>query len=134
MSFDKSLLQEWSWSERFAGQPETLRYVQRIAEKLDLRKDIQFNSRVAKASYLDDLGGWEVVLEGGEMTRARFLITAIGVLSTPVMPNIPGVEDYKGEAYHTAKFPHQGVTFEGKRVGVIGTGASGWSSSGIPRT
>ena len=124
-SFDDEILQNWDWSEHFSAQPETLRYLNYVADKLDLRRDMQFNARV-KAAHFEEAGPqWRVTLESGEEATCRFLITAIGPLSTPTMPNIKGVEDYKGEAYHTGLWPHDPVSFEGKRVGVIGTGATG---------
>ncbi|MBM4255514.1 MAG: NAD(P)/FAD-dependent oxidoreductase [Deltaproteobacteria bacterium] len=123
-SFSEELLQEWDWSEHFAGQPETLRYLNHVADKFDLRKDIQFSTRIASAIYDEAANCWEVRMEKGGSARAKFLITAIGVLSAPQMPNIKGIEDYKGEWYHTGVWPHTPVKFAGKRVGVIGTGAT----------
>jgi cation diffusion facilitator CzcD-associated flavoprotein CzcO len=123
-SFSPELLQEWEWSEHFAAQPETLRYLNYVADKFDLRKDIQFKARVSSATY-DEAGQcWEILTENGNRARAKFLITAIGVLSAPQMPNIPGLNDYKGEWHHTGLWPHTPVNFKGKRVGVIGTGAT----------
>jgi len=124
-SFSKDLLAEWEWAEHFSAQPETLRYCNRIADKFDLRRDITFGSRVRSAVYEEATNQWEVVFENGRRTRARFLITAIGPLSAPTMPDIPGKEDFKGEAYHTGLWPHHPVSFAGKRVAVIGTGATG---------
>ncbi|MSO76255.1 MAG: NAD(P)/FAD-dependent oxidoreductase [Alphaproteobacteria bacterium] len=124
-SFSKELLEEWNWSEHFAGQPETLRYLNHVADKFDLCRDIQFRSRVAEARYRDAPHGWDVTLEDGSRHRARFLITAVGPLSAPTMPRIEGVGTFQGEAYHTARWPHAPVSFAGKRVAVIGTGATG---------
>ena len=124
-SFSAEILREWEWSEHFAAQPETLRYCNFVADKLDLRRDIEFASRVRAAAYDDDRGQWEIEIEGGRRTRAPFLITAIGPLSAPTMPTIPGVETFRGESYHTGTWPHRPVTFAGKRVAVIGTGATG---------
>ncbi|MBL6454621.1 NAD(P)/FAD-dependent oxidoreductase [Belnapia sp. T6] len=124
-SFDPELLQEWSWSEHFAPQPETLRYLNHVAEKYDLRRDIQFNSRVASAHYADDWRGWTVTLEDGSRYRARYLITAIGVLSAPTLPRIAGIESFRGQSWHTARWPKEKVDFTGQRVAVIGTGATG---------
>ena len=124
-SFSKDLLEEWNWSEHFASQPETLRYLNHVADKFDLRKDIQFRSRVAAAEYQEESRGWDVTLEDGSRFHARFLITAVGPLSAPTMPRIAGVETFKGQSYHTAYWPHEPVSFAGKRVAVIGTGASG---------
>ena len=124
-SFSQELLEEWEWSEHFAPQPETLRYLNFVADKFDLRRDIQFESRVAAAIYDDENHCWDLALEDGSQHRSRFLITAIGPLSAPTMPKIEGIESFRGEAYHTARWPHEPVRFEGKRVAVIGTGATG---------
>jgi cation diffusion facilitator CzcD-associated flavoprotein CzcO len=124
-SFSEELLQEWDWSEHFAAQPETLRYLNHVADKFDLRRDIQFRSRVASAHYQDPARAWDVTLEDGSRFRSRFLITAIGPLSAPTMPTIPGVDTFQGASFHTARWPHEPVSFEGKRVAVIGTGATG---------
>ncbi len=124
-SFSKELLDEWSWSEHFAAQPETLRYLNHVADKFDLRRDIQFRSRVTAAHWHDESRTWDVTLQDGSRHRARFLITAIGPLSAPTMPRVPGVETFAGQSFHTATWPHGPVKFEGKRVAVIGTGATG---------
>ena len=124
-SFSKELLQEWEWSEHFAGQPETLRYCQYVADKFDLRRDIQFRSRITTASYDDATRSWNVALEGGEQFSTRFLITAIGPLSTPTLPRLEGLESFQGQSFHTARWPREKVDFAGKRVAVIGTGATG---------
>src|SRR5205823_3579286 len=106
------------------AQPETLRYCNFVTDKLDLRRDIEFDCRIKAAAYDEAAGQWEVESEDGRRTRARFLITAIGPLSAPTMPTIPGVESFRGEAYHTGTWPHRPVSFAGKRVAVIGTGAT----------
>ncbi|VIO79887.1 2-oxo-Delta(3)-4,5, 5-trimethylcyclopentenylacetyl-CoA monooxygenase [Bradyrhizobium ivorense] len=124
-SFSKELLQEWEWSEHFAGQPETLRYCNYVADKFDLRRDIQFESRVAAAIYQDATRSWDVTLASGARYSCRFLITAIGPLSTPTLPRIEGRDDFKGQSFHTARWPKEKVDFGGKRVAVIGTGATG---------
>ncbi len=124
-SFSKELLAEWDWSEHFAPQPETLRYLNHVADKFDLRRDIQFRSRVTSAHYDEGSRSWDVALEDGSRHRARFLVTALGPLSAPTMPRIEGVGTFAGEAYHTARWPHEPVSFAGKRVAVIGTGATG---------
>ncbi len=124
-SFSQEVLDEWEWSEHFSAQPETLRYLNYIADKFDLRRDIQFEARVAAAHFDEAGNAWDVTLEDGSRARANFLITAVGPLSTPVMPNIDGIDDFEGEAYHTGLWPHEDVTFAGKRVAVIGTGATG---------
>src|SRR2546428_678906 len=124
-SFSDEILREWEWSEHFAAQPETLRYCNFVADKLDLRRDIEFDCRIKAAAYDEAAGQWEVESEDGRRARARFLITAVGPLSAPTMPTIPGVESFRGEAYHTGTWPHRPVSFAGKRVAVIGTGATG---------
>src|ERR1700733_7809041 len=122
-SFSQELLAEWDWSEHFSGQPETLRYLNLVADKFDLRRDIQFRSRVKTASYGEDTRSWDLTLEDGSRFRSRFLITAIGPLSEPTMPRIEGVDTFKGQSFHTARWPHQPIDFTGKRVAVIGPGA-----------
>jgi cation diffusion facilitator CzcD-associated flavoprotein CzcO len=123
-SFSQELLKEWHWQEHFAPQPETERYLNHVADKFDLRRDIQFNSRVASAHYQEDTRSWDIVLDDGSRYSTRFLVTAIGILSAPTMPNIPGVGTFKGQACHTHAWPKEGVDFAGKRVGIIGTGAT----------
>ncbi|MBN8987165.1 MAG: NAD(P)/FAD-dependent oxidoreductase [Rhizobiales bacterium] len=124
-SFSKELLQEWDWSEHFAGQPETLRYCNYVADKFDLRRDIQFESRVTAARYEEETRSWTITLQDGSSFSCRFLITAIGPLSTPTLPRIEGLGDFKGASFHTARWPKEPVDFTGKRVAVIGTGATG---------
>src|SRR5204863_268672 len=123
-SFSDEILRDWEWSEHFAAQPETLRYCNFVADKFDLRRDIEFGCRIKAAVYDEATGEWEIESEDGRRARARFLITAIGPLSAPTMPTIPGVESFRGEAYHTGRWPHEPVSFVGKRVAVIGTGAT----------
>ena len=124
-SFSQELLDEWDWSEHFAPQPETLRYLNHVADKFDLRRDIQFHSRVAAAHWQEEGRRWDVVLEDGNRHRSRFLITAVGPLSAATLPRIEGLESFEGEAFHTYRWPHEPVSFAGKRVAVIGTGATG---------
>ena len=124
-SFSEEILKEWKWKEHFSPQPDNERYLNFVADKLDLRRDIQFNSRVTTARYLEDDNLWEVELEGGQRARARFLITAIGVLSAHNLPRIEGIDSFKGQSWHTARWPKTPVDLKGKRVGVIGTGATG---------
>jgi cation diffusion facilitator CzcD-associated flavoprotein CzcO len=123
-SFSRELLKEWHWQEHFAPQPETERYLNHVADKFDLRRDIQLNSRVASAHYREETRSWDITLGDGERYSTRFLLTAIGILSAPTMPNIPGVGSFKGQACHTHSWPKEGVDFSGKRVGIIGTGAT----------
>jgi cation diffusion facilitator CzcD-associated flavoprotein CzcO len=124
-SFSQELLEEWDWEEHFAAQPETERYLNYVADKFDLRRDIQFNSRVIAAHYQEDTRRWDVVLEDRRRYTTRFLITAVGVLSAATMPTIRGVETFHGQSCHTHYWPKERVRFEGKRVAVIGTGATG---------
>src|SRR5690349_19388793 len=124
-SFSKELLEEWNWSEHFAPQPETLRYLNLVADKFDLRRDIQFRSRVAAAHWDEASRAWAVTLEDGSRHVSRYLITAIGVLSAPTLPRFEGMDNFRGLSFHTARWPHEPVDFAGKRVAVIGTGATG---------
>jgi cation diffusion facilitator CzcD-associated flavoprotein CzcO len=124
-SFSKELLAEWDWSEHFAGQPETLRYLNLVADKFNLRRDIQFQSRVTAAVWDEAARKWNVTLQNDSRFSARFLITAIGPLSTPTMPRIEGVESFSGQSFHTARWPREPIDFTGRRVAVIGTGATG---------
>ncbi|MBO0709936.1 MAG: NAD(P)/FAD-dependent oxidoreductase [Acetobacteraceae bacterium] len=124
-TFSPELMQEWEWSERYPGQAEILRYLNFVADKFDLKRDIQFNSRVASADYDEAANRWRVRTEQGATFVAKFLITAVGCLSTANLPKIPGLQDFRGDWYHTGQWPHEGVDFTGKRVGMIGTGSTG---------
>jgi cation diffusion facilitator CzcD-associated flavoprotein CzcO len=124
-SFSPELLDEWDWTEHFASQPETERYLNYVADKFDLRRDIQLRSRVKAAIFDEASTAWEITLEDGGCYRSRYLVTAVGPLSAPTMPRIQGIDDFEGEAYHTARWPKHRVEFGGKRVAVIGTGATG---------
>ncbi|MEQ3549538.1 NAD(P)/FAD-dependent oxidoreductase [Pseudonocardia nematodicida] len=120
----EDLLQEWTWSERFAAQPEILRYLSHVADRYDLRRDIRFGTRVVAAEYGDGDGTWTVTTDAGDRVTATYLITAVGCLSTTNLPEFPGRESFRGESFHTGLWPHDGVDFTGKRVAVIGTGAT----------
>ncbi len=131
-SFSEELLQEWEWSEHFAAQPETLRYLNYVADKFDLRKDICFSSRIRSMNFDDAVTEWTVVTENGDSARAPILITAIGMLSAPNMPHFEGLDSFEGVSFHTSNSPHDEDGFSGKykdfsgmRVGVVGTGATG---------
>ena len=124
-SFSKELLEEWDWTEHFSPQPETLRYINHVADKFDLRRDIQFSARVKSAHYQDATCRWDITTESGEKFNTRLMITALGILSAPTLPNIPGVETFAGKSFHTSRWPHEPVNFTGKRIAVIGTGATG---------
>lgn len=123
-SFDEDLQQEWEWPERYPTQPEILRYLNHVAERFSLRSDITFDTRVEAATFDESTHRWQVRTDGGMQFTSQFLIMATGCLSTPVMPDIAGVDSFAGETYHTARWPHEGVALSGKRVGVIGTGSS----------
>ena len=122
--FSEALQQEWSWSERFAGQPEILRYANHVADRLDLRRDVFFNTRATAAHYDEAAADWAVETDGGQHITARHLILATGCLSAARLPEIPGISDFTGNIYHTGQWPHEGVDFDGQRVAVIGTGSS----------
>ncbi len=122
--FSEELQQEWEWSERFATQPEILKYANHVAERFDLMKDIQLNTPVASTIYDDATALWTVTTASGEVKTARFVVMATGCLSSANLPNIKGRDSFKGDTYHTGKWPHEGVDFTGKRVAVIGTGSS----------
>ena len=124
-SFSQELLDEWDWTEHFAPQPETERYLNHVADRFDLRRDIRFSSRVTAAVYDEAHRSWDVTLQDGGRHSGRFLVTAVGPLSAPTFPRIEGIDDFRGEPYHTGLWPKEPVRFEGKRVAVIGTGASG---------
>jgi cation diffusion facilitator CzcD-associated flavoprotein CzcO len=125
--FSEELQQEWEWSERYASQPEILRYIEHVADRFDLRRDIELETRVVAATFDDAQGRWRVETDRGTAT-ASFCIMATGNLSSTHMPSIAGMERYRGELHHTGRWPHEGVDFSGKRVGVIGTGSSGVQS------
>jgi cation diffusion facilitator CzcD-associated flavoprotein CzcO len=124
-SFSQELLEEWDWQEHFAGQPETERYLNYVADKFDLRRDIQFESRVTAAHYQEATRSWDVILADGRRYTTRWLVTALGLLSAATLPNIPGIETFQGQSCHTHDWPKEPVSFEGKRVAVIGTASSG---------
>ena len=123
-SFSKELLADWDWPEHFAAQPDTLRYLNHVADRFDLRRDIRCNSRVVAAQFDEAPARWTVTLENGETACAPLLITALGPLSAFTLPNIPGREAFAGTACHTARWPREGIAMAGKRVGIIGTGAT----------
>lgn len=127
-SFSPELEQEWDWTERYPAQPEILRYVNHVADRFDLRKDITFDTRVASAVYDDTTQRWRVDTETGESVDAQYLIMATGCLSHSKLPEIPGLDRFQGPTYHTAHWPREGVDFTGMTVGVIGTGSSGVQS------
>jgi cyclohexanone monooxygenase len=123
-SFSKELQQEWEWSEIFAGQPEILRYANFVADRLDLRRDMRFQTRVTGAVFDEVTHRWTVRTDRGDTVSARYCVMATGCLSAARMPDFPGLESFTGNIYHTGHWPHQGVDFTGLRVGVVGTGSS----------
>ena len=122
--FSPELQQEWEWTERYATQPEILRYANHVADRFDLRRDIRFETRITAAVFDETANVWRVETDKGDKVAARFVITAMGCLSSPNTPRIEGLADFKGPTYHTGNWPHEGVDFTGKTVGVIGTGSS----------
>jgi cation diffusion facilitator CzcD-associated flavoprotein CzcO len=124
-SFSPELDQEWDWSERYPSQPEVLSYLEHVADKFDLRKDIRFGTRVEQATYDEASARWHISTDRGDELEARYCLMAVGSLSEPKVPDIDGWERFEGERYFTARWPHEPVTFVGKRVAVIGTGSSG---------
>ncbi|CAM3549384.1 NAD(P)/FAD-dependent oxidoreductase [Bordetella sputigena] len=124
-SFSNELQQEWSWSHRYAEQPEILAYLNHVADRFDLRQHIRFETRVTSMRYDEARSVWHVSTDSGPAVEARFCIMASGNLSAPRVPDIPGIERFKGEWHHSARWPEQGVDFTGKRVALIGTGATG---------
>jgi cation diffusion facilitator CzcD-associated flavoprotein CzcO len=123
-TWDKQLLQEWEWSERYPEQPEILRYLEHVAKRHDLKRNMQFNTRVTSAEFDETANLWRVRTDKGEDVTARYLIAAVGSLSATNIPQFKGLEKFKGKWYHTSRYPHVGVDFTGKRVAVIGTGAT----------
>lgn len=124
-TFSEALMQEWEWAETQSEQSAVLDYIEHVADRFDLRRDIQFETWVEDVRYDETAQRWRVVTSTGVRASARFLICAVGALSTPNLPDIPGIADFAGETYHTGQWPHEPVSFEGKRVAVLGTGSSG---------
>src|SRR5580704_2080987 len=127
-TFDEGLQKEWRWTEKYAAQPEILRYANHVADRFEIRPMVAFETRVVSASFDDAADRWTVVTDRGDELTARFVIMATGCLSTPRKPPILGVDDFQGPTYHTGAWPHEGVDFAGQRVAVIGTGSSGIQS------
>lgn len=125
-SFSKELYQSWEWSGKYPQQPEVLAYLNHVADRFDLRTDIELGTQVTSVTYLEGRNRWEVELDGTRYVQAKFLITGIGLLaSTPNVPDFPGLDSFQGDWYHTGRWPHDPVDFRSKRVGVIGTGSTG---------
>ena len=123
-SFSDELQQEWEWRERYAGQPEILSYINHVADRFDLRGDVQFETRVTEAVFDESSKRWTVSTDQGESFSAQFCIMATGCLSTPRRPDFKGLDSFAGDWYHTGYWPHEEVDFSGQRVGMIGTGSS----------
>ncbi|MBR1178824.1 NAD(P)/FAD-dependent oxidoreductase [Bradyrhizobium sp. KB893862 SZCCT0404] len=130
-SFSEELQQEWDWSERYAPQAEILKYANHVADRFDLRRDIQFNTRVERAVFDAREKGWSVTTSDGKAVLAQFVVLATGCLSNARKPDIKGLETFRGPVYHTGNWPHEDVDFTGLRVGLIGTGSSGIQSAPI---
>lgn len=124
-TFSQELVDEWVWPETQSTQADVLAYVEHVADKFDLRKDIQFDTFVTDARYDEDTQHWTIETEGGQRATARFLICAVGALFVANKPDYPGIDEFAGDIHHTGRWPHEPVSFEGRRVGVIGTGSSG---------
>jgi cyclohexanone monooxygenase len=127
-SFSSELQQEWNWSERYAPQPEILKYANHVADRFKLRSDIQLDTRVDRAIFDEGINSWSVTTSDGKTVTAKYVVLATGCLSNARMPDIKGLADFKGKVYHTGHWPHEPVDFTGLRVGVIGTGSSGIQS------
>jgi cyclohexanone monooxygenase len=124
-SFSDELQQEWHWTERYASQPEILRYINHVADRFDLCRDIQLSTRVTEAVFDEDTARWTIRTDRGDEVSAGFCVMATGCLSEPQLPPpFPGIEAFEGSWYHTGRWPHEGVDFTGQRVAVIGTGSS----------
>jgi cyclohexanone monooxygenase len=130
-SFSEELQQEWNWTERYAGQPELLKYSQHVADRFNLREDISFDTRIVSAIFDEETLCWVVRTNRNETFTTQFCVFATGLLSAPIEPNFDGLTEFKGEQYLTSRWPHDEVDFSGKRVGIIGTGSSGIQA--IPR-
>ncbi len=127
-SFSPELEQEWHWPERYGTQPEILRYLDHVADRFDLRKDVQLNTRVLTAHFDSTTNLWTITTDQHDTVSAPYIVMCTGNLSTPRVPDFPGLDSFEGKWYHTGLWPHEGVDFTGKRVGVIGTGSSGVQS------
>jgi cation diffusion facilitator CzcD-associated flavoprotein CzcO len=123
-SFSPELEQDWQWTERYATQPEILRYAEHVADRFDLRRDIRFERRVVAATFDEVSNRWTIGTDRGDVVRARFCIMATGCLSVPLVPDIPGLDTFAGRLFKASQWPHQPVDFSGERVGIIGTGSS----------
>ena len=124
-SFDRQMVAEWQWSERYPRQPEVLAYLNAVADKHDLKRSIHFNTRIRSATWDEDRAHWQLVTANGEQITARFVIEAVGLLSSANTPDFPGMDRFRGTMIHAARWPHEPMDFAGKRVAVLGTGSTG---------
>ena len=127
-SFSPELEQEWHWPDRYGTQPQILEYIEHVADRFDLRKDVTLNTRVLTAHFDSADNLWTITTDKGDSVSAPYIVMATGNLSTPRVPDFPGLSSFQGEWYHTGLWPHEGVDFTGQRVAVIGTGSSGVQS------
>jgi cation diffusion facilitator CzcD-associated flavoprotein CzcO len=127
-SFSEELRREWQWTERYAGQPEILRYLNHVADRFDLRRDIQFDTKVTSATFDESENHWTIETDRGSRVSAKFCVMATGCLSAAKVPEYKGLNTFQGKWYHTGRWPHEGVDFTGQKVAVIGTGSSGIQS------
>jgi len=124
-SFSEELLEDWTWSERYPMQPEVLKYLQHVADRFGLREDIQLNTEVTSANFDEQAEEWKLLLDGDSRVSADFLVTGVGCLSSPSVPEFDGIKEYRGDIHHTARWPKNGADLKNQKVGVIGTGSSG---------
>ena len=127
-TFSKEVVNEWEWTETQSSQATVLSYLEHVAERFDLKKDIQLGTWITDARWNETSHRWTLETDSGDLISAQFIVCAVGALFVANMPDYPGIHDFAGECYHTGRWPHQQVSFEGKRVGVIGTGSSGIQS------
>ena len=124
LTFSKELLQEWSWTKRYPGWEETLGYMHFVADKCDMWPQIQLNTEIVEAKYLNDRGCWQVTTSVGETFTCKYFISGMGMISEPLIPNIEGMDRFTGPLFHSSRWPQQGLDYEGKRIGIIGAGAT----------
>ena len=124
LTFSKEILQEWRWSQRYSGWEETLRYMHFVADKCDMWPHIQLNTDVVSADYQENDGVWLLTTGSGETMTCKYFVSAMGMISQPVMPNINGIDSFKGPCFHSSRWPQEGLDYAGKRVGIIGCGAT----------
>lgn len=123
LTFSRELLQEWSWTKRYPGREETQKYMRFVADRCDMWRDIQLNTEIVSANYMPDRGGWEIETAGGESFTCKYFVSCMGMISQPMIPNIAGMDRFSGPLFHSSRWP-QGLEYAGKRVGVIGAGAT----------